>query len=167
MTKGQSSNPTQSNKSNSTKFFSNLRNCLDDVQSSWHKEGSLRALLQDWSHIAGDQLAPNCFPISFINGVVVIGASQPQWRQAILYNRPQLLAAIKAAGYKVKTIKIQQYHLKKAIQQENELIIWEKHPSRNDIHGTTQCLQCKKPCPSGEIDLWGKCSFCKRKELKN
>jgi hypothetical protein len=25
---------------------------------------------------------------------------------------------------------------------------------------------CKVPSPKGEVKLWGKCSFCRRKELR-
>ena len=50
--------------------------------------------------------------------------------------------------------------------QETEKEIWEKHPSRTDKNGIINCPFCKVPSPQGEITLWGKCSFCRRKELK-
>ena len=153
------------NDSASQKNFSALKSCLNEVQHTWKKEGSLRALVQEWSNIAGLQLAANCSPISFHRGVVVIGASHPQWRQALLYNRPQLLAELRSAGYKVKSLKIQQHHPTELPKQQSVFNIWEKHPSRIDIHGMSECNKCGNPCPAGEKNLWGKCSFCKRQEL--
>ena len=49
---------------------------------------------------------------------------------------------------------------------ESEASIWERHPSRSDIHGTNICKSCSSPTPIGELKRWGKCSFCRRKELK-
>ena len=50
--------------------------------------------------------------------------------------------------------------------RESEKEIWEKHPSRTDKNGIINCPFCKVPSPKGEVKLWGKCSFCRRKELK-
>ena len=142
-----------------------LSSCLDDVKLSWKKGNTLRALLQNWPAIAGEKLAPNCTPLSFNRGVLIIGASHPQWRQALLYTRNQLLATIRAAGYEIKDIRIQQHYPTAIKEKETEESIWEKHPSRSDIHGLTICEQCKSPAPYGEIKLWNKCVFCRRKDL--
>ncbi len=142
-----------------------LSNCLNDIELSWRKKGLLAGLWNDWPAIAGQQLAPHSRPISFQRGILVIGASHPQWLQALIYNRSQLLAAIRARGHTVKGIKIQQYHPSKTKDIEKESIVWSRHPSRIDIHGTEECTICGSPAPSGEISLWGKCSFCRRAEL--
>ncbi len=150
------------------KLFSSaksLSGCLEDLKVSWRRDSNLGAILQDWPSIAGERLAPNCTPLSFKRGVLVIGASHPQWRQALLYTRSQLLATIKAAGHEVKDIRIQQHYPNKLKGKETEVAIWEKHPSRMDIHGLTTCKFCKSPAPSGEIKLWNKCIFCRRKDL--
>ncbi len=144
-----------------------LSGCLDDLKASWRRESNLRALLQDWSSIAGEKLYPNCTPLSFKRGILVIGASHPQWRQALLYTRNQLLATIKAAGHEIKDIRIQQHYPSERKELETEESIWGKHPSRSDIHGLTTCKTCKSPAPSGEIKLWNKCIFCRRKDLSN
>ncbi len=142
-----------------------LASCLEGVQKSWQKKGSLAGLLNDWPKIAGAELARNCFPISLRYGVLTIGASHPQWRQALLYNRLQLLASLKAAGHKIKKLKIQQHHSPSYQKPETELNIWARHPSRVDIHGISKCTSCGNPASTGELKIWGKCSFCKRKDL--
>ncbi len=138
---------------------------LSSVKLNWKQKGTLAGLWNDWPRIAGEQLAAYCQPIGFINGVLVIGASHPQWLQALQYNRPQLLASLKAAGHKVKDIRIQKHHKVPKKVLESESIIWGKHPSRIDVHGLATCPKCNSPSPAGEIDLWSKCGLCRRKDL--
>ena len=139
--------------------------CLDKIKASWKQKNSIGGLIQEWENIAGRQLSSNCKPISLRNKILIIGASHPQWRQALLYSRPQLLSSLISAGYEIKEIRIQQYHFEKSKPKLNELDIWESHPSRTDIHGLSVCNNCGSPSPSGEIKLWGKCGFCRRKDL--
>ena len=144
-----------------------LSNCLNKIQLDWKRRDSLAGLWQDWPSIAGKQLAKNCRPLSFQHGTLVIGASHPQWRQALLYNRTQLLSSLKAAGHKVKNIRIQQYYPPKTKELPSEKSIWAKHPSRIDIHGSENCPLCDNPASAGEIFRWGKCGFCERKNISN
>ncbi|WP_320674239.1 DciA family protein [Prochlorococcus sp. MIT 1341] len=143
-----------------------LGSCLEGLQKTWQKKGSLAGLLNDWKVIAGPQLSSNCSPVSLQRGVLIIGASHPQWRQALLYNRPQLLAALKAAGHKVRVLKIQQHHPREYKTTDSELKVWARHPSRIDVHGIAKCNLCGNPSSAGELEIWGKCCFCKQKELK-
>ncbi len=142
-----------------------LSSCLEDVKNSWkNKKNNIAALCNDWLKIAGQPLASNCQPLSIQRKVLVVGASHPQWLQALQYNRSQLLARIQAAGIDIKDLRIQQYHPPKIdIAKENELRVWSRHPSRIDIHGLAKCTKCSCPAPGGEITLWGMCSFCRRK----
>ncbi len=142
-----------------------ISKCLQEIKSSWKQKNKIAGLMQDWGKIAGTQLAANCIPISLLNKTLVIGASHPQWRQALLYNKLQLLKALNAEGYSIKEIRIQQYHSTKAITKTNEKIIWDNHPSRSDLQGVIKCSECGSPSPKGEIKLWGKCIFCRRKDL--
>ncbi len=128
-------------------------------------KGSVGGLIQDWKKITGKQLSSNCTPLSIHNKVLTVGASHPQWRQALLYNRIQLIESLKSYGYNIKEIRIQQYYPAALVKGEDEKEIWSKHPSRADIHGLSTCQTCKSPTPNGEINLWGKCCFCRRKEL--
>ncbi len=148
------------------KPLSEISSCLNLLKRSWKKKGSIGAILHEWPQIAGNQLASNCQPLSLRRGVLTIGASHPQWRQALLYNRSQLVASLKAKGYEVKELRIQQYnpHSKKIIK-ENENHIWAHHPSRIDVHGIDICKSCGSPAPAGEMKLWGTCSFCRRQKL--
>ncbi len=149
------------------KSASPLAKCLNDVKNTWKKQSNLAGLWQEWPRLAGDQLAKNCRPLSLNRGVLVIGASHPNWRQALQYNRMQLLAALKAAGHEVKDLRIQQHYPSSPKQLESEESLWARHPSRIDVHGMDNCKICKSPAPAGEMALWGKCGFCRREELSS
>ena len=138
--------------------------CLEEIKSSW--KGNIGALIKDWKKIAGEQLAFNCTPLNIKNKVLTVGASHPQWRQALQYNRLELIESLKLHGYQIKDIRVIQHYPNDLVVRESEKEIWEKHPSRTDKNGITNCPYCKVPTPKGEVKLWGKCSFCRRKELK-
>ncbi len=144
-----------------------LSDCLDSVSRQWRRDGGLAGLWQDWPAIAGDQLAPHCRPLSLRRGVLTIGASHPQWRQALQYNRLQLLAALKSKGHPVRDLRIQQHHSVNQARLESEANIWARHPSRTDIHGMGTCPSCGRPAPNGEIKLWTVCGFCHRQRLSS
>tara|TARA_Y100001968_G_scaffold128725_1_gene117571 strand:- start:299 stop:700 length:402 start_codon:yes stop_codon:yes gene_type:complete len=131
------------------------------------KSNALAGISQKWGSLVGSKLASNCTPLSFKRGILIIGASHPQWRQALLYTRNQLLLSLKDAGYEIKDIKIQQYHPNRIKKIEPESSVWANHPSRSEVHGMETCKLCLKPASSGEIHRWGKCSFCQRKTLAN
>lgn len=142
-----------------------LSSCLDTLKRDWQQKGSIAGLWQEWPRLAGPQLAPHCRPLSMRQGILVIGASHPQWRQALLYNRHQLLAALRAAGHEIKDLRIQQHHPKETPKPESETSIWARHPSRIDVHGMAACNNCGSPAPAGEMALWGRCGFCRSKQL--
>ncbi|KGG16529.1 MULTISPECIES: DUF721 domain-containing protein [unclassified Prochlorococcus] len=142
-----------------------LSQCLNHLKVEWNKNKSITALWQDWPRIVGDKLASNCTLLTFQGGVLTIGAQHPQWRQALIFNRSQLLASLRAEGHKIKDLRIKQYYPKKHKFKQNEQDIWKAHPSRADIHGKSICPICKSPSPAGEISLWKKCCLCRRKEL--
>ena len=146
---------------------SSLSSCLDDLKHSWQNKGNkIAGLWRDWPKIAGEPLASNCRPLSLKRGVLIIGASHPQWLQALQYNRNQLLAMLRTEKHEVKDIRIKRYHhSEKAKYQESEQSIWERHPSRVDVHGIAKCQSCNIPSPAGEMALWGVCGFCRRKAL--
>ena len=102
----------------------------------------------------------NCTPLNIKNKILTIGASHPQWRQALQYNRLELIESLNSYGYKIKEIRIRQHYPIDLVTRESEKEIWEKHPSRTDKNGIINCPSCKVPSPKGEVDLWGKCSFC-------
>ena len=70
----------------------------------------MAALWQDWPKLAGSTLAEHCRPLTLRHGVLSVGASHPQWRQALLYSKLQLLAAIRAEGHPVRDLRIVQHH---------------------------------------------------------
>ncbi len=142
-----------------------LSACLERLRSQWRRDGSLAAIWQDWSKLAGAQLAPHCRPLNLQGDVLIVGASHPQWRQALLYSRPQLLASLRAAGHAIKDLRIQQHHSQPRPDLESEAAVWARHPSRIDVHGMETCPSCGRPSPAGEMALWGHCGFCRRSEL--
>ncbi|KGG12965.1 MULTISPECIES: DUF721 domain-containing protein [Prochlorococcus] len=144
---------------------SSLSSCLDNLQNDFKRNKRIASLWQDWPKIAGKDLSLHCKPLSINRGVLTIGASHPQWIQALIFNKTQLLAALKAKGHEVKSLKIQSHYVIKADEKQTEQTIWKNHPSRIDIHGIKTCVYCNRPSPAGEISLWGKCSLCRRKEL--
>ena len=138
--------------------------CLEAIKSSW--KGDVGGLIQDWAEIAGEQLSLNCTPLNIKNKILTIGASRPQWRQALQYNRLELIESLNSYGYQIKEIRISQHYPIDLVTRESEKEIWDKHPSRTDKHGIINCPFCDVPSPKGEVELWGKCSFCRRKELR-
>ena len=141
-----------------------ISTCLEGIKSSW--KGDVGGLIQDWTEIAGKNLALNCTPLNIKNKILTIGASHPQWRQALQYNRLELIKSLKSYGYQIREIRIIQYYPNDLITRESEKEIWEKHPSRADKNGIINCPLCKVPSPKGEVTLWGQCSFCRRKEFR-
>ena len=144
---------------------SSLSTCLNHLKKDWKKNKSIASLWKDWPKIAGSQLSSHCIPLTFNRGTLTIGANHPHWIQALIFNRNQLLAALKAEGHEIKNIRIKQYFPENKPLNKEEKDIWEKHPSRSDIHGKQPCPICNSPSPNGEISLWGKCGFCRREEL--
>lgn len=157
-------NLKESNKKIKAKRENSLYTCLEEIKSSW--KGNVGGLIQDWEEIAGEALALNCTPLNIQNKILTIGASHPQWRQALQYNRVELIQSLKSYGYPIREIRIRQHYPIDLVIKETEKEIWEKHPSRTDTNGIINCPLCKVPSPKGEIKLWNKCSFCRRKELK-
>jgi predicted nucleic acid-binding Zn ribbon protein len=144
-----------------------LSDCLGALQSRWRQGGHLAALWQAWPRIAGPQLAPHCRPLRLQGGVLSIGAAAGPWLQALQYNRHQLLAALRAAGFTLRDLRIE-----RALPQPLPTAdgtasaeAWQCHPSRVDVHGMATCPGCAAPAPAGEMARWGHCSFCRRRQL--
>ena len=116
-----------------------LSACLDHLRQAWDRDGNLAGLWQDWPTIAGERLSPHCRPLSLERGILTVGAQHPQWRQALLYTKPQLLSALRQAGHAVRDLRIQQHHSLQARSDAQEATIWARHPSRDDVHGMGQC----------------------------
>ena len=102
------------------KQLSSLSNCIESLRVEWLKEKSIAALWKDWPKVAGKQLSSNCVPLDFQGGVLTIGSNHPQWIQALIFNRNQLLAALRAQGHEIRDIRIQKHYPKK-----NELLLCE------------------------------------------
>ena len=96
--------------------------------------------------------------------ILTIAVNNPQWRQALIYNKHKLRERIEKIGITLIDIKIiQNYELINKNIKTNAKIGWAKHPSRIDQNNMLICTLCNSPTPEGEIKRWGKCSFCWRK----
>lgn len=144
-----------------------LASCLDHLQQQWKRQGHLAALWQAWPRLAGAQLAPHCRPLTLQGGVLTVGATPGPWLQGLIYSRHQLLGALRGAGFPVREVRVQQHHAHPlpAAGGELEADVWARHPSRMDVHGQADCPKCQRPAPTGEMALWGTCSFCRRAQL--
>ncbi|MFM8259193.1 MAG: DUF721 domain-containing protein [Vulcanococcus sp.] len=140
---------------------------LEQLQRQWQGDGHLAALWQAWPRLAGPQLAQHCRPLRLQNGRLTVGASHPQWLQALRYSRHQLLAALRAAGFALHDLQIQQHQAPPLPPPASELeqASWQQHPCRVDVHGMGNCGRCQRPAPAGELQRWGHCSFCQRERM--
>ena len=141
-----------------------LKNCLSQFKKSWSDLDTILSLSSQWINIVGTDLAKECRPLKIENNVLTIVANNPQWRQALLYNKHKLKESIIRLGINVKNIRIiQNYQDNK---YENNFIdtkkIWDNHPSRVKNKEIILCKNCNRPAPKGEIDRWGSCTFCWR-----
>jgi predicted nucleic acid-binding Zn ribbon protein len=143
--------------------------CLEQLQRQWQRDENLAALWQAWPKIAGAQLAPHCRPLRLQGGRLVVGASHPQWLQALRFNKHRLLGALRGAGFSVKDLVLQQHQRSPlpAFGSEEEAQVWAHHPSRVDVFGMASCPSCQRPAPAGELQRWGHCSFCQRERMDN
>ena len=141
-----------------------LGDCLSAVQRGWQREGHLAALWQAWPRIAGPQLAPHCRPLRLAGGLLTVGAAPGPWLLALRYNRHQLLAALRAAGFTLRDLRVEQALPQQHAAGDADAVFndWQRHPSRVDVHGMAPCPACGSPAPAGEMARWGHCSFCCR-----
>ena len=145
-----------------------LKNCLTQFKKSWSDLDIILSLSSQWKNIVGTDLAKECKPLKIENNVLTIVANNPQWRQALLYNKHKLKESIIRLGINLKNIRIiQNYQDNK---HENNFIdtkkIWDNHPSRVKNKEIILCKICNRPAPKGEIDRWGSCTFCRRNKIK-
>jgi predicted nucleic acid-binding Zn ribbon protein len=146
-----------------------LADCLVDLQRSWQQRGHLAALWQAWPRACGPQLAPHCRPLRLQGGLLTVGAAPGPWLQALQYNRHQLLAALRVAGFNLRDLRIEQARPLADAGADGAVVqqAWNCHPSRADVHGMAACPACGSPAPAGEMARWGHCSFCRRQSLQD
>ena len=144
-----------------------LRNCLIKFKKSWTELDELDKLLTNWINIVGGDLAKECKPLKIEKNILTIVANHPQWRQALIYNKHKLKESIKKLHINLKNIRIiQNYQDDLNIKRSSDTkLIWENHPSRVKNQKILYCNCCNRPTPSGEIERWGKCTFCWRKTI--
>ncbi|MCP9926458.1 DUF721 domain-containing protein [Cyanobium sp. CH-040] len=144
-----------------------LDRCLESLQRDWQQQGHLAAIWQRWPQLAGPQLAPHCRPLRLQGSRLTVGAAPGPWLQALQYHRHQLLGALRAAGFALRDLRIEQHHPTPPATPgaEEEALVWARHPSRVDVHGMASCPGCGCPAPAGEMARWGHCSFCRRRQL--
>ncbi len=147
------------------RYPQSLQNCLNDFKKSWDDLDKLTKLNEKWDELIGPELSLECRPLKIEKKVLTIVVNQPQWRQALIYNKHKLKETIYEFGINLDEIRIIQNYEEKTSDKKgiNAKIIWENHPSRITKNNMTICKFCKSPTPNGEISRWGKCTFCWRK----
>ena len=142
-----------------------LRNCLDNFKKSWGDLDNLSKINNNWRDLIGSELFQECKPLNIEKKILTVAVNNPQWRQALIYNKHKLKERIEKSGITLNGIKIiQNYELKnKNITATNSKIVWANHPCRIYQSNMSICKLCNSPTPEGEINRWGKCSFCWRK----
>ena len=142
-----------------------LRNCLDNFKKSWEDLDKLTSIKEKWKALIGSELCQECQPLKIEKKILTISVNNPQWRQALIYNKHKLKEGIEKIGITLNEIKItQNYELKNInIKPTNAKTVWANHPSRINQNNMSFCSLCHSPTPGGEIERWGKCSFCWRK----
>ncbi len=145
-----------------------LLSCIDDLKKSWEDLDKFTKITENWRELIGTELFKECKPLKIEKKILVIAVNNPQWRQALIYNKHKLKERIYEIGIQLSEIKIiQNYELKKSNRNSlNAKFILNQHPSRvNKYNLMDICKLCNCPTPRGEIDRWGKCTFCWRKNL--
>ncbi len=141
-----------------------LQNCLIKFKKSWSDLDNLVNLSSNWIKIVGQDLAKECKPLKIEKNVLMIVANHPQWRHALIYNKHKLKESINNYGIKIKNIRIiQDYQDEKTTNKlADTKKIWDNHPCRIKNKEIEICKFCERPTPKGEIQRWGKCTFCWR-----
>ncbi len=143
-----------------------LQNCLNKFKKSWSEIDHLLDLTKNWEKIVGQDLSKECKPLKIENGILTIVANHPQWRQALIYNKHKLKESICKFGIELINIRITQNYTSPVFDKKVSNITeeWNNHPSRIKNKKIAECKFCKRPTPFGEIERWGKCSFCWREK---
>ena len=102
---------------------SSLKECLGTLKNSWKELDLLSKLSENWESLVGIELSKECKPIKIEKGCLFIGASHPQWRQALIYNNHFLKESITKKGFQIKDIKIEQFHHKSSNNNQIELTL--------------------------------------------
>ena len=141
-----------------------LNKCLVKFRESWSDFDKLLQLSNDWANVVGKELAHECQPLKIENNILTIVANHPQWRQALIYNKHKLKESILRLGINLKNIRIVQNYQDESNKDKfsNNKLIWDNHPSRIKNQKMHNCKVCDRPTPIGEIERWGKCTFCWR-----
>ena len=142
-----------------------LKSCLDNFKKSWEDLDQISKINEKWKDLIGLELFQECKLINIEKKILSIAVNNPQWRQALIYNKHKLKERIEKMGITLYEIKIvQNYELNnKNSQATNAKVVWDEHPSRINQNNMRICKLCNSPAPQGEIKRWGKCSFCWRK----
>ena len=142
-----------------------MQNCLNDFKKSWKDLDILYKLNENWEKLIGVELSRSCKPLKIEQKILTIAVNQPQWRQALIYNKHRLKETINKFGINLNEIKIiQNYEVNNLDKKGNNAkVVWENHPSRIRKNNMIICKICNSPAPKGEISRWGKCTFCWRK----
>ena len=121
-----------------------------NASAIWSANGRAKAAWRPSGRPGRDcwaQLAPHCRPLALRGNTLVVGASQPQWLQALRYSRHQLLAVLRSRGYAVGQLQFQQHDAAQASEPFSAELdrSWSEHPCR--ITGLDRLPPLRSPEP--------------------
>ena len=146
--------------------LSKLNNCLNTFKNSWSDLDNLMNLDSNWQKIVGKDLSQECKPLKIEKNVLTIVANHPQWRQELIYYKHKLKESIAKYNINLKSIRVIQNYNNNANKKINDFAFeWANHPSRIKDSQIVICKICNCPTPKGEIERWGKCTFCWRETI--
>ena len=143
-----------------------LEDCLITFKKSWSEIDHILELTKNWDIIVGKDLSNACKPLKIEQGILTIVANHPQWRQALIYNKHKLKDSINKFGINLVNIRVIQNYQSNLLKDKLSTFNsdWDNHPSRIKNQELSNCKSCNRPTPNGEIERWGKCSFCWREK---
>ena len=149
------------------RYPQSLQHCLKDFKKSWEDLEKISKINENWKKLIGLELYEECKPLKIEKQTLTIAVNNPQWRQALIYNKHSLKERINEFGIKLNEIRIiQNYEIESSnSNRDNTKLVWEQHPIRVNKNNMKVCKICNCPSPKGEIARWGKCIFCWRKSL--
>lgn len=97
-----------------------MRNCIDNFKKSWKDLDKLSKLNENWEKLTGLELSKACKPLKIEHKTLIIAVNNPQWRQALIYNKHRLKESISGFGINLNEIKIIQNYEVKSLDKKRD-----------------------------------------------
>ena len=88
------------------RYPQSLQHCLKDFKKSWEDLEKISKINENWKKLIGLELYEECKPLKIEKQTLTIAVNNPQWRQALIYNKHSLKERINKFGIKLNEIRI-------------------------------------------------------------